>query len=913
MKRLVLLLLPLLAGQVLAADPEFIEDCGLEPPGSYVPTPTPTKPFELPAIPGEPALVRRELKGPAPGSFLGVPSARLRSGALTGKTIYVSAGHGFVYTDTLTSWRTQRGSTQGIVEDLVSIETIDQFLVPMLLNAGANVVTVRESDINTDMVVVDDLSPGYSESGTATLFADSSLPGWGAPPNPMNGAVLPFSLAKNRLLEVSAAGTASATWAPDIPADGFYNVYISYSAFTARTNSAHYVVKHAGGEAHFRVNQQRHGGTWVLLGRFYFRAGQHPASASVVAMNDSANGVNLSLDAVRFGGGMGSVKRGPAAATEVVSGRPRFEESCRPYAQFAGAPASVFAPTGVDRNDDISCRSKFSAWAHEPGEDAVYIAWHTNAFNSSAVGTDFYVYGPNPPDGNYTFTGVAGSDTLAQSLHAEMINDIQQGWGPTTWRDRGIHTAYFGEINPTHNPEMPSLLMEVAFHDAPSDAAQLKEPGFRYLASRSITQGLIKWFAAKDATTATLPPEPPTGVSAVNKGAGAVELRWKAPATDTLGVRGQAATKYQVYGSDDGLAWDDGVEVTGTTHALTLPAGTVRYFRVAGVNAGGESFPSELVGVGVSATAPAPVLVVNAYDRLEAALGYTETFAGRYGLSPALRIFLERMNDGTYARQHGEAVAWAGVAFDGATADAVTGGDVALAAYPVVDWFAGRGHAQAAPPSAAEMAALTSYLGSGKGLLFSGSHAASGLAAGAASSQTFLAQVLHASSATGGGTLTVDGEAAGFLTGMAGLSLDDGKLGTYPTGTSDALGAGGFSIARYAGTTRPAAVAWSGAGKVVFLGFPFETLVSRNQRLETMGRILKFFEVITVEPPLPDAGTPVDAGIVDAGIPEPIVLGPMPDSYEYALKGGCGCGAAGGALPALLGLLAAILRARRRR
>ena len=32
-------------------------------------------------------------------------------------------------------------------------------------------------------------------------------------------------------------------------------------------HDAHFVVKHAGGESHFRINQRRHGGTWVLLGR----------------------------------------------------------------------------------------------------------------------------------------------------------------------------------------------------------------------------------------------------------------------------------------------------------------------------------------------------------------------------------------------------------------------------------------------------------------------------------------------------------------------------------------------------------------------------------------------------------------------------------------------------------------------
>ena len=31
------------------------------------------------------------------------------------------------------------------------------------------------------------------------------------------------------------------------------------------------------------------------------------------------------------------------------------------------------------RDDDVGARSRYAAWDHEDGEDAVYVAWHTNA------------------------------------------------------------------------------------------------------------------------------------------------------------------------------------------------------------------------------------------------------------------------------------------------------------------------------------------------------------------------------------------------------------------------------------------------------------------------------------------------------------------------------------------------------
>ena len=122
--------------------------------------------------------------------------------------------------------------------------------------------------------------------------------------------------------------------------------------------------------------------------------------------------------------------------------------------------------------DDVSARSRFAAWDHEEGEDAVYVAWHTNACGGTsctARGTNTFVYGDNEPDGTYQFSGTPGSDVLATFVHRELVQDIQTGFD-ATWRDRGIKSAYFGELNPYHNPEMPSLLIEVGFHQTPTDA-----------------------------------------------------------------------------------------------------------------------------------------------------------------------------------------------------------------------------------------------------------------------------------------------------------------------------------------------------------------------------------------------------------------------------------------------------------
>ncbi|MFZ5469745.1 MAG: N-acetylmuramoyl-L-alanine amidase [Myxococcota bacterium] len=895
----------LTCASAMAAAGEFVEDCGLLAPQDVPSTPVPRKRYEVPLGSGEPGVVRRDAQGSFLSSAPGVPAARRRSGVLSGKTVYLSAGHGFTWTDASDAWRTQRGNTNDIVEDLVSIETVNQLLLPMLLNAGAYVVPVREADLAPRMVVVDNGEAGYAESGSAGTFVDSTVAGWGRPSSPMNGSTLPFGLGNNRLMSTALVADASASWTPNLPADGDYHVYISYTQFTSRVTDAHFVVRHSGGEAHFRVNQRRHGGTWVLLGRFFFRAGQ---GGSVVALNDSQESGTVSLDAVRFGGGMGDIARGP---TPAVSGRPRFEESCRTYAQFAGAPASVFQSNAVDRTADVSCRSRFAAWDHEDGEDAVYVAWHTNAVNGTVRGSEAYVFGTNtdfqlhysPCQPNTNVCGVAscpygcgapGSDLLAQAVHTELLGDIRSGWGEPGWRDGGVRSANFGELNPANNPEMPAVLLEVAYHDNTADAAHLKEPLFRYLAARAITQGIIKYFALKDSTVVSLPPEPPSSVWARNLGAGTVEVGWSEAPTDANDLGGYAATGYRVYQSADGFAWDEGTDVTGRSLGLSVTVGTVRYFRVSATNAGGESFPTPVVGVGAASGASVPVLVVNGYERFEAATAKAENLEA-YAIASPLRVFSERMNDGTYVRRHGDAVAYAGVPFDSATAGAVVSGSVPVASYVLIDWFLGRGLAQGAGPGTAEQQLLRAHVEGGRHLLFSGSHAASALARGSAEDQAFLAQVLHAAAGSGTPSLSVEPDSTQFLAGMSGLFLDDGLGGAFDTGTGDVLGPnGGFSLAGYGGSFSTAAVAFDGSGKVVTLGFPFETIISGAHRAEAMGKFLKFFGVITQEPPRPDAGPP-------------IVLSLAPDTF--AAPDGCGCTAMAHAPWTLVAL---VLWARRR-
>lgn len=858
------------------------DDCGLEPPRAF--PPVPRKPG------GAPAGARAErFTRPAVRHVRLGPTGQQAEGALSGKTVYVSAGHGWTWA--AGAWRTQRGNTNGLVEDLVSAEAIDQYLLAYLRNMGAYVVPIRESDLNPERVVVDD-GDAVLEGG-AVERAGAADAGWGEVPLPITDQTNPFAAGGTRLLETAAAERGRAVYAAAIPASAYYNVYVSYAQGPDRAPDAHYVVRHAGGESHFRVDQRRHGSTWVLLGNFWFEAGAPAERASVAVADDSeAAGAVVSLDAVRWGGGVGVIDRGGGA-----NGRPMYENNARYNAQLNGAPAAVYDYADTDGGDDVGTRSRFAAWDHEDGEDAVYLSWHTNAPNPGR-GTESYSYGPNgPPSPLSEFSGTAGSRELQDAVHFELIGDLRAGWD-ASWPDRGRFTAWFGEVNPSHNPETPAILVEIAFHDTPADADALRDPRFRRLAARAMAQGVARYFAERDGAALVLPPEPPTAVRVQNDGAGGLVVAWRPPAADPAG--GDAADAYRVYVSGDGFAWDDGTPVDAESFVLpNLGAGAARYVRVAATNAGGESLPSEVVGARVAASGAASVLVVGGFDRLDGAQLPVEDLSA-YDLAVVDRMWLDRVNDGSYAARHGAAITAAGASFDGGADEAVEQEDVDLAAYAAVDWFLGEESSGDEPLGAAARAALTAYLAGGGRLFVSGSEIGWAMDfLGLPEEQAFYRDVLH-TTYVGDDAETYDVAALeGPYGGLQPFSFGDPARGAYDPEWPDVLdpGAGAAVALDYVGGAGGhAAIIWGGAGpgeRGVVFGFPFETIEGADRRAEVMDRTLAYLAVED-EPQAPDAG---------------------PGGDDPA--GGCGCRAAGHAggsgLVWAAALLAALDLRRRRR
>jgi len=847
--------------------------CGLEDPAvAQAAPPVPRKPREVAGLGSANLPVVRRARS---SLALGATGHGAQGGALAGKTVYVSAGHGWTWVDSLTSWRTQRGNTHDLVEDFISAETVDQFLLRYLLNMGAHVVPVRESDLNANLDIVDEsFGDGRFVVEGDPALVDEKTGGYGLVSTPIAGGENPFTAGAALTFDASAQETARVSWTFAVPEDGEYNVYIGYVQAADRASDAHYIVNHAGGDTHFYVDQRRHGSTWVLLGRFYFEMGIAPERGSIVLANDSADApATLSIDAVRIGGGVGVIDRGGGA-----NGRPMFENNARYNAQLSGAPSTVYDYSSTDGNDDVGTRSRFSAWDHEDGEDAVYIAWHTNA-PDPARGTSSFAYGPSAYGPLSEFSGVPGSLELMDAVHTELVADIRAGW-QSDWQDRAQHTAYFGEVNPSHNPEMPAALFEIAFHDTAADADALRDPRFRRLAARAMAQGVARYFAERDGRAVVLAPEPPTApMIAHGASAGTLDISWRPPAVDPGG--GDEATGYVVYLSGDGRGFDSGQVVDDERLTIASPGGSEVYVRVTAVNDGGESFPSPVVGARVAGAAGARVLVVGGFDRIDRAMLIPEDLSA-YSLATIERGFVDRINDGSHAARHGAAIAGADVSFDGVHADVVAAGDIDLSRYDVVDWFLGEESAADDPLGDAERQAIEGFVGGGGSLLLSGTEVAWALVdQGLAPS--FYPDVLRASFvADDADSYALVGSAAPFAD-IGPLRFDDAGLGSYDADSPDVLSPedSGAVVLRYESEAGAgAATLWSdanGTQHVLVFGFPFETLSGAAERADVMARVLDQFGVEPDEPLAPDGG----AGDDD-------------DDGGGGITGACGCRSASG-------------------
>ena len=584
---------------------------------------------------------------------------------LSGRTIALWQSHGRYYETKMQRWEWQRAPLFQTVEDMYTQSYVLPFLIPMLENAGAYVMTPRERDVQTNEIIADN-DPAFKDARTGGMRTEGKYSETGewsdagtgfADFKPVyTGRDNPFYAGSARKAACSSK-KAEAIWTPDIPERGEYAVYISYKSLPNSTDRAHYTVKHLGGTTDFSVNQKMGGGTWIYLGTFEFDKGE---KGCVVLDNRDPEGPSternsvITADAVRFGGGMGKIARGTPdqdPSEYVTSGLPSFTEGAYYWMQWAGADSTLLNLHGDDYTSDYADRGAWVSWMSggsrtNPGAQGLGIpvdlsfAFHTDAGtspNDSIIGTlSIYTLLCEGSDKLPTGESRWQNRLYADLVQSQIVDDVRSAFNPE-WSRRGLWDRSYSESRTT---TVPGMLLELLSHQNFGDMKFGLDPTFRFVVSRAIYKGMLKHLSSRFGFEYEVQPLPVNSFATsfrtapVAGTAAQIRLSWL-PTADTLETT--AAPKGYILQTriDDG-AFDQGEIIDATTiggkctYDLTIKPGRIYSYRIIAFNDGGKSFPSEVLSIGVPLKGKSrSALVVNNFTRLSPPAWYdTPDYAG---------------------------------------------------------------------------------------------------------------------------------------------------------------------------------------------------------------------------------------------------------------------------------------------
>ena len=764
-------------------------------------------------------------------------------GALSGKIVYTHAGHGIEAANTGSgSWSFQRSVTNSLIEDLGNQDQITSF-ADYLFRAGATVVPLRPVGHQPNEIVLDNddvevtFSGPWSNSSASLYFGD---PG-----------DVPY-----RFAITSATETATAEYRPNVTEAGFYPVYAWTTYGSNRAADQLYRINHSGGSTEVTVNHRRVGNGLVYLGTYHFDAG---TTGSVVISNRSSESNQVVIaDMIRFGNGVGDIDRGGG-----VSGRVREDELSIYWFQWhveraQGVSTSTYrtSPNSDDGDANVGAPPRYAEYMNREADgslsDRVFVSYHTNAFNGNArgvVGLYNTGSGSNQPTPNQFFL----ANTLANEINVDMI--AQNGSFENTWFNRGSGITLgssFGEIdNNRSDGEFDSTIVEVAFHDNVEDAELLRDPKFRDAAARSTYQGVVKYFNNVDggATPVLMLPGKPTDVYAVSDDAGSATISWTPPVSN--GVNGDAPTGYMIYGSTNGYGFDGGTFVPGgSTDTFTFTglnsAEGPYFFKVAAVNAGGESPSSEVMAVHPTGGAE-DILIVNGFDRFDRFLNPTQLGDSGDGNAQVQRVRPRQSNSFDYSVQVAAAIQanTPNVTVETTSNEALIAGDVSLGDYDAVFWISGEESTADDTFNGTEQTLVTNYLAAGGKLFVSGAEIGWDLD-NLNNGRFFYNNQLKADYVSDdANTYDVQGTAGSIFAGLS-FSFDDGSIfydAQFPDRINP-LGGATTALNYVGGLGGNAAIQFDGGDtKVVNFGFPFETITTEGDRAAVMDRVLEFFQI----------------------------------------------------------------------
>ena len=605
---------------------------------------------------------------------------------LDGKHIALWGSHGIYYVQAYRMWKWQRARLWTTIEDLYTSSYTRSFLVPMLENAGAVVLQPRERDTQLHEVIVDDSE--LTEGITSVQDA-----GWGRPSAPLLEGDNPFAMGN-----YSTVNTA-VRYTPQLPESGEYAVYVSYKSLPKSNPQAKYTVVHKGISTTYHVNQQMGGGTWIYLGTFDFGT---DVNSNYVTLTHKGKHITTT-DAIKFGGGWGSVARYPhpeighddfytkkdTHSQEVVtdstshkemqalattSGYPRYIEGARYWLQYAGIPDSVYNYTGSknDYTDDFSCRGRWvnylaggsKAYPEGPGLNIpvnMSVAFHSDAGcypTDEIVGT-FMFYIDKGDDQETTYP--AGGDRIcnrdfADYIQTQIVEDIRQTMLPT-WQKRHLMRKSLSEVR---NPKVPCTIIELLSHHNYYDMKFGLDPKFKFIVSRAIYKGMLRFIHQTTGTPYVVQPLPVQQMNIDYVQGDSLQISWaeridrlEPTATPTYYILYTRASKKkdgQWIASD----WDNGVVVSQNSTTIAIQRGVKYDFMVRAGNEGGVSLESEILSAYIDPAYDNKqlVLIINGFHRVDAPEMFgIDSITG--GVVP-----------GSYAVSYGKEISFLGEQFD---------------------------------------------------------------------------------------------------------------------------------------------------------------------------------------------------------------------------------------------------------
>jgi hypothetical protein len=768
------------------------------------------------------------------------------TGALSGVVVYCNAGHG--WTGGPSGWNLQRPVLLEMCEDYGNIDQLN-LLAEYLFRAGATVVPFRPVGWQPLEIVLDQDDPGVTSTGTwSSAFATPYYE------NGVTNSGVAYVVAS-----ASASETATYRYTPSIVVTDYYPVYTWVVPGGDRAVQT-YRIAHSGGTSDVKVDHRETGNGWIYLGTYYLESG---GTSYVEITNESAAGSIVIADAIRWGCGVGDVA--PSGGGP-VSQYPRDEETVFYWGaselgnNSVGYNPNVWSPTGVDRTDTVACGARWAALMNVVPNGGVQVDRHKRCYlevhSNAGGGRGLFTLINSPANAT---TNQLNFATILSEEFDDDLNEVSSQF-EHAWFDRPVNVLDrsdidFSAISTSNNDnEFDATQIEVAFHDNAQDNALLRDPAFRTVAARAMVHGIIRFLNQLPNSTIPLafPPDTPRDVAIKDLGADQIEISWDAPTAS--GASGDSATGYVIHQSNNGFGFGNPIAVGNITSVVLggIPVQETLYFRVAAVNAGGHSPPSEVLAIRKPPNGPANILIVNGFDRLDRILNETTDIIQGFNNGSSVERQIPRIsNSFDYVVQYAEALAINNYAFVTSSDEAVGNGGTNLDDYDVVLWALGNEGGQpwlssAAPTTlqSSEQTAIATYLDNGGSLFINGSNLAYeliGLNKSVAFVQNMLATDFVADNAESFDLVGVSGS---ILADAPPFDFDPSLGGSVyrslPADVLIALGDATPCLNYSTGRGGVAGVQNPGPGRTVAFGFPWETIRSDSIRAQILNDILQY-------------------------------------------------------------------------